>query len=53
MTTPAYEVQLDDVTKVPSDLLLSAHKCIYYGRFAQLARQLEELLRGLEASGEI
>lgn len=29
------------------------HRCIYYGKFAQLSKDLEELLRGLEASGEI
>jgi hypothetical protein len=32
---------------------VSTHKCIYYGKFTQLAKDLEALLRGLEASGEI
>lgn len=32
---------------------VSTHKCLYYGKFSQLAKDLEALLRGLEASGEI
>jgi hypothetical protein len=32
---------------------VSTHKCLYYGTFRQLAKELEQLLRGLEASGEI
>jgi hypothetical protein len=32
---------------------VSTHRCLYYGKFTQLAKDLEQLLRGLEASGEI
>ena len=32
---------------------VSGHRCIYYGKFSPLATELEQLLRGLEASGEI
>lgn len=32
---------------------VSTHRCIYYGKFSQLAKELEELLRGLEKAGEI
>lgn len=32
---------------------VSTHRCLYYGKFTQLAEDLEQLLRGLEVSGEI
>ncbi len=32
---------------------LSTHRCLYYGKFTQLAKDLEQLLRGLEAPEEI
>ena len=32
---------------------VSTHRCIYYGKFTDLKKDLEQLLRGLEASGEI
>ena len=32
---------------------VSTHRCVYYGKFTELSKNLEQLLRGLEASGEI
>lgn len=32
---------------------VSGHRCIYYGKFTQLATELEQLLRGLESSGKL
>ena len=29
---------------------VSTHRCLFYGRFTQLAKELEELIRGIEAS---
>lgn len=29
------------------------HRCLFYGRFKDLAQDLEDLMRGLEAAGEI
>ncbi len=31
---------------------VSTHRCIFYGRFTQFARDLEELIRGIEDWGE-
>jgi hypothetical protein len=32
---------------------VSTHRCIYYGKFSQLAKELEQLLQGLEELGKI
>lgn len=32
---------------------VSTHRCLYYGRFTQLRSDLERMLRGIEAAGEV
>jgi hypothetical protein len=31
---------------------VSTHRCIFYGRFSQFAKDLEKLIRGIEAMKE-